>query len=94
MEAHYILKKILRTEKSVNDTTQYNRYHFEVHRGATKFQIREAVEELFPDIKVKEIRTSTVRGKRRRYRFVKGKRRSTKKAIVTLRPGDSINVGY
>ena len=94
MDALYIIKKAIRTEKSVNDTTNFNKYHFEVSTTATKYQIREAVEKLFPNVKVVDVHTCNVRGKRRRYRWIRGKRRITRKAIVTLRPGDNINAGY
>jgi large subunit ribosomal protein L23 len=94
MDPHYIIKRVVRTEKSVMDTTQNNKYHFEVPRSVTKYQIRNAVESLYPDVEVVSVNTVTERGKRRRHRYVVGSRRDTKKAVVTLRPGDAINVGY
>ena len=94
VEPHYVVKRAIKTEKSVNDTSENNKYHFEVHRDATKYQIREAIQALFPDVSVVDINTTWARGKRRRHRWVRGKRHSWKKAIVTLSEGDMINVGY
>jgi large subunit ribosomal protein L23 len=94
MDAHHIIKRVIRTEKSVTDTGANNKYHFEVASCATKCQIRDAFERLFPNVTVLSINTGPDRGKRRRYRYTLGKRRDSKKAIVTLREGDSINVGY
>lgn len=94
MEAHYIIKRVIRTEKSVTDTSSNNKYHFEVPLSATKYQIKDAVQQLFPGVQVVQVNTVTDRGKRRRYRYVVGRRRNTKKAVVTLRSGDTINVGY
>ena len=61
---------------------------------ATKGQIRHAIEELFPECKVTDVRTLHVRGKRRRVRYDTGFTRSWKKAIVSLRDGDVIDFGY
>lgn len=94
MEPYDIIKRAIKTEKSVNDTTGNNKYHFEVYTGATKFQIRDAVEKLWPEVRVVDVNTTWVRGKRRRYRWVRGKRQNWKKAVISLRPGDTINVGY
>jgi large subunit ribosomal protein L23 len=94
MDPHHIVKRVIRTEKSVNDTTDNNKYHFEVAAGATKYQIKEAVQALFPDVTVVGINTVTARGKRRRHRYTFGKRRDWKKAVVTIQEGQTINVGY
>jgi large subunit ribosomal protein L23 len=90
MEARDIIIRPVVTEKST-DLMPLNKYTFEVHKNANKVQIRQAVEENF---KVKVVDVNTVRtiGKLKRMgRFV-GRRSEWKKAIVTLREGDRIEI--
>ena len=94
MDSHHVIQRPLHTEKSVDDVRADNAYHFRVHPKATKSQIRHAVEELFPGRRVVDVRTLWVRGKPRRVRFRRSMTSSWKKAIVKLRPGDSIDIGY
>jgi len=94
MESHRVIKRPLHTEKSVEDIRLNNRYHFEVDRRATKHDVRQAVERMFPGAKVLAVHTQLVRGKKRRTRRVSGRTRDWKKALVQLRPGDHIDVGY
>jgi large subunit ribosomal protein L23 len=94
MDSHQIVIRPLHTEKSVDDIRDANTYHFEVIPSATKSQIRHAIEELFPGRKVVDVRTARVSGKRRRTRMNIGFTRDWKKAIVKLRPGDTIDIGY
>ena len=94
MESHDIIRRPLHTEKSVEDIRANNQYHFEVARQATKTKVRQAVEELFPGVKVRSVNMMWVRGKRRRWRKIQGKTADWKKAIVRLRPGDNIDIGY
>lgn len=94
MDSTQIIVRPLHTEKSVEDVRVDNAYHFEVHPKATKSQISHAIEDLFGGCKVMDVRTLWVKGKMRRVRYKMGKTRSWKKAIVKLRPGDSINIGY
>lgn len=68
-----------------------DKYTFRVHPDAHKTQIRQAVEALF-DVKVVEVRTVTVRSKPKRRGYTAGRTRSWKKAIVQVRPGDTIPV--
>ncbi len=68
---------------------EHNRYTFEVDKESTKPQIAAAVEEIF-GVKVTDVNTMRVSGKPRRVRYAKGLSRSWKKAVVTLREGDSI----
>jgi large subunit ribosomal protein L23 len=67
------------------------KYTFRVHDDAHKTQIRQAVEALF-DVKVVEVRTSSVKSKPKRRGHTAGKTRSWKKAIVQVREGDSIPI--
>ena len=81
------------TEKSTRLTEEGRHYSFRVASGANKIEIRQAIVARYPEIDIKEVRTMIVRGKRRRQMtkrgLVKGQRPSYKKAIVTLRTGES-----
>jgi large subunit ribosomal protein L23 len=68
-----------------------DKYTFRVHPDAHKTQIRQAVEELF-DVKVVDVRTMSVKSKPKRRGYTSGRTRSWKKAIVQVRPGDSIPI--
>ena len=79
------------TEKSSAAYQDRGEYTFEVHPDATKPQIRSAVEQLF-GVKVTGVWTSNVRGKEKRMGKTVGRRPNWKKAIVTLREGDTIEI--
>lgn len=68
-----------------------NKYTFEVHPDANKTQIKIAVEKVF-NVKVTDVNTLNRPGKRKRTRFGYGTRKSTKRAIVTVRAGERIDV--
>jgi len=68
------------------------KYTFRVHPDAHKTQIKQAVESLFPDVKVLEVRTSSVPSKPKRRGLTAGRTRSWKKAVVQVREGDSIPI--
>lgn len=78
------------TEKSTQGS-EYNQITFRVPLAATKPEIRVAVENLFK-VKVRSVNTLRQAGKSKRFRGRLGKRSDTKKAIVTLAEGDSIDV--
>ena len=61
-------------------------YTFEVDPRATKTEIKLAIEKIF-DVKVDRVNTLNRQGKTRRTRFGTGKRKDTKRAIVTLKSG-------
>ncbi len=67
------------------------KYTFRVHPDAHKTQIRQAIESLF-DVGVLEVRTMSVKSKPKRRGQIQGRTRSWKKAIVQVRPGDSIPI--
>ena len=90
LESHQILLRPLVTEKGVHRATRNNQYAFEIHRDATKFDVRRAVEELF-DVKVAKVRTQTRKGKTRRYKYRYGKTSDWKKAIVQLQEDHRID---
>lgn len=77
-----ILKPIV-TEKSMNAMSD-KKYTFSVHTEATKGQIREAVEKMFPGTKVQKVNTMNLDGKKRRRGNSVGYTAKTKKAIVQL----------
>ena len=78
------------TEKSTQGS-EHNQVTFRVPMTATKPEIRVAVEKLF-NVKVLAVNTLRQGGKIKRFRGKLGKRVDTKKAIVTLAEGDSIDV--
>ncbi|NLL47401.1 MAG: 50S ribosomal protein L23 [Firmicutes bacterium] len=90
MEARDILKRPIITEKST-DLMADNKYTFEVDMRANKVQIKEAVEQIFK-VEVEKVNTLKVKGKLRRMGRHEGYTSDWKKAIVTLKPGQSIEV--
>ncbi len=90
MEGSYsIIKKPLITEKSTALHKLENKYSFQVDNKATKIQIAKAVESLF-NVQVVKVNTMIVKGKKRRVGAHEGMRSDWKKAIVTLKKGDTI----
>lgn len=87
---HDVLIKPLVSEKSMSLMEQ-NKYPFEVNRDANKIEIKHAVQVLFK-VTVVSITTMNVKGKMKRMGRYIGKRPDKKKAIVTLKPGDKIEV--
>lgn len=88
--AREIIIRPLLTERSNRMRETQHKYTFEVHPQATKPQIRRAVEEIF-GVTVTAVHVMHVRGKPRRVRFVRGRRKHWKKAIVTLEQGQVIS---
>jgi large subunit ribosomal protein L23 len=86
-----VLIRPLITEQSSILQAEQNKYTFEVHRDATKIDIRNAVEQMF-DVSVKSVRTMNCLGKERRVGRSTGRRRDWKKAIVTLAEGEMIDM--
>jgi large subunit ribosomal protein L23 len=87
----YIIKRPVLTEESTILTSSRNQYVFRVDPRANKTQIRDAVEAMFK-VRVVAVNTMNYPGKRmRRGRWV-GQRPNWKKAVVTLRAGDSIDL--
>ena len=90
MTAHEIIIRPVVSERSSSEMEQ-NKYTFEVHKDANKFQIKDAVEEIF-GVKVTRVNTLIVKPKTKRVRYVAGKTRSWKKAVVTVAEGQSIEI--
>lgn len=83
-----ILEPVI-TEKSTHERQEKHQVAFVVARDANKIEIRHAVEKLF-NVSVLAVRTMNVTGKMKRLGRFQGQRSSWKKAIVTLKEGDSI----
>jgi large subunit ribosomal protein L23 len=90
MEIYQIIKRPLVTEKTTL-AKEANKYHFEVDRRANKIEIGNAVEKLFK-VKVVNVRTMNMAGKKKRVGRILGRKRDWKKAIVTLASGSSIEI--
>jgi large subunit ribosomal protein L23 len=88
MDARSIIIRPIITEKSYA-AIEANRYTFEVDKRASKPEIADAVAEVF-NVTVTRVNTMRVQGKSRRLRTSQGTTRSWKKAVVTLKEGDSI----
>ena len=71
------------TEKTMNSMSE-KKYTFSVHPDATKNQVKEAVEKMFPGTKVANVNTMNLDGKTRRRGATSGKTAKVKKAIVQL----------
>ena len=78
------------SEKSNRLTERYNQVAFKVTRDATKPEIKDAVELLFK-VKVKGVTVLNVKGKRKRFGALAGRRSDWKKAYVSLEAGHEID---
>ena len=85
-----IVKSLLRTEKGSSLLSQ-NKYIFWVDNSANKIQIKRAVEEIHK-VHVHSVNTMNVRGKLKRVRYKLGYTSDWKKAVVTLKEGDTIDI--
>ena len=84
-----VIRRPLLTEKSTLLKESQQTLVFEVHRDATKPEIKKAVEALF-DTKVKDVRVARVHGKVKRQGRHVGRRPDWKKAFVVLRKGEKM----
>lgn len=91
-QVHTIIRRLDLTEKGARLTEKENKYLFEVAEGANKVDIKRAVESLFK-VKVEGVNTLRREGKvKRNRRGGLGKRSDWKRAIVTLKAGDKIDL--
>ena len=90
MEARDIRIRPIVTEKSTALMEQ-GKYTFRVPLAATKIQIRQAVEQIFK-VKVQAVNTMRYEGKLKRMGRTQGRRSDWKKAVVTLKPGEAIEL--
>ena len=77
------------SEKTLLLKEEGNQFAFEVDPKANKIQIKESVEKSFK-VSVLKVRTMNVRGKKKRLGRYQGRKSSWKKALVTLRAGETI----
>lgn len=91
MHLTQVIKGPLITEKLDQAREKFRQYSFLVDRAATKHDVARAVESLFK-VTVEGVRTNVVRGKVKRVGRSIGKRPNFKKAIVTLKEGDKIEL--
>jgi len=90
LTSHQIIKAFLRTEKYTLHEP-LGKYFFLVNNNANKIQIKKAVEEIYK-VKVKSVNTFVSGGKLKRVRYQYGRTADTKKAVVTLKEGQKIEV--
>ncbi len=91
-DAGVIIKRLQLTEKGTLLSEKDNKYLFEVSPEANKIEIKRAVEQAF-GVSVAGVNTMNYKGKRKRNRSVRyGKRRDWKRAVVTLKDGDMIDL--
>jgi len=86
-----VVRRALITEKGTRLRELRNQYHFEVARDANKIEIKRAIETIF-SVKVGSVRTQQLRGKVRRQGRYSGRQSDWKKAIVTLKPDQKIEL--
>lgn len=90
-EPRTIVRRAMITEKGTKIREGQNGYLFEVARDANKIEIKHAVEAIF-NVKVATIRTLRVHGKPKRVGRFAGHRPDWKKAVVTLKKGETIEL--
>lgn len=86
-----VLRNPLITEKSAILQADQNKYIFKVAKDANKIEVKQAVEKIY-DVKVTKVNLMNVRGKLKRVRRDYGKTAAWKKAIITLKAGNSIDL--
>lgn len=95
MQIHWrnIIRRPVVTEKTNYQSDLYNQYTFAVDSRANKVQVKQAIELAWPGVTVEKVRIANMPPKRaRRWRRVTTRKPGWKKAIVTLSPGDSIEL--
>ena len=89
-KAYQIILNPLVTEKSTQQS-EFNKMVFSVPVSATKLEVKLSIEKIF-SVKVISVNTILLKGKVKRFKGVLGRRSNTKKAIVTLAPGNTIDL--
>ena len=88
---HDVLLRALVTEKGTRMREGGNKYIFEVATEANKIEIKHAVESIF-SVSVERVRTQNSLGKLKRMGRFAGRRSAWKKAVITLKQGDTIEL--
>jgi large subunit ribosomal protein L23 len=92
MNPYEVLIRPLLSEKSNGLREKSNQYTFHVHRGATKVDVKQALEKLF-QVKVLSVRTNITRGKiKRRGNNMTKRPQNHKKAVINLAEGQTIKL--
>jgi len=89
-EAHDVIRAPVITEKSTL-VSEHNQVMFKVARDASKPEIKAAIEKLF-GVKVKAVNTHLRKGKVKTFKNIRARQSDTKRAIVTLAEGHSIDL--
>ena len=89
-KAYQIILNPLVTEKSTQQS-EFNKIVFSVPVSATKLDVKLSIEKIF-SVKVKSVNSILLKGKVKRFKGISGRRSNTKKAIVTLAPGNTIDL--
>jgi len=90
-DARTVVRRALITEKGTVLREVRNQYMLEVQKDANKIEIKQAIEKIF-NVKVASVRTQQHMGKVRRQGRWAGRRSDWKKAIVTLKPDQKIDL--
>lgn len=91
MDATYVIKKPMLTEKSTFAMNEQGRYTFLVDRTASKDAVKKAIETLY-GVKVVGVTTQVRKGKERRLKYGWVSEKLTKKAVVRLAEGQTIEL--
>jgi large subunit ribosomal protein L23 len=92
ISADQVLKTMRLTEKAAKLSSNYGQYTFEVYPSATKYTVREAVEQTFK-VTVTRVNIMNIKGKpKRTRRGLANTASDSKRAIVTLKQGDKIEL--
>jgi large subunit ribosomal protein L23 len=89
-DAYKILIRPISTEKST-DLTSFNQYVFEVAKNSNKIEVKKAIQAVY-NIKPTKVNIIKVKGKNVRHGKTKGKTKDWKKAIITLKQGERIEM--
>ena len=91
IDLYQVIEAPMITEKIAMASEKYRQYAFRVHKHVNKKQIRAAVEKIF-NVHVTKVNIQNYGGKWRRIRYQPGKTADWKKAIVTIKPGEKIDL--
>ena len=89
-KAYQVVLNPIITEKATQ-MSEFNKIVFSVPLSANKLEIKSSIEKIF-SVKVKSVNTILLKGKVKRFKGVLGRRVNNKKAIVTLAPGNTIDL--
>jgi large subunit ribosomal protein L23 len=91
LNMYNVIQEPLITEKITKETEKNHKYAFKVHPKASKNDIKSAVEKIF-NVTVTKVNTINNDGKWRRVRYQPGKTAAWKKAVVTVKSGQKIDI--